>query len=81
MLSLVQIYPIELIQFFAERVSVPRHNLRKLVKNMKHPGFKIVKKPRGRKPLLTPEDLKAIVDAYRKEVATTLEELQAIVTR
>ena len=33
--SLVQTDPNEPIQFFAERVPIPRHNLRKLVKNMK----------------------------------------------
>ena len=35
LLSLVQTRPNELTQFFAERVSIPRHNLGKLVKNMK----------------------------------------------
>lgn len=59
-------------------VSIPRHNLRKLVKNMKHPDFRLEKKPRGRKPLLMTEDSKTIVDAYRKEAITTLEELQVI---
>ena len=48
---------------------------------MKQSDFGLEKKPRGRKPLLTPEDSKAIVDAFRKEAATTLEELQVIVTR
>ena len=79
--SLVQTDPNESIQFICERVSIPRHNLRKLVKNMKQQGLGLEKKPRRRKPLLTPEDSKAVVDAFRNEAATTLEELQVIVTR
>ena len=79
--SLVQTFPNESIQLFAEMVSITRHNLRKKVKNMKHPGFKLEKKPRGRKPPLMTEDSKTIVDAYRREAMTTLEELQAIVAR
>ena len=46
--SLVQTDLNESIHFFAKRVSIPRHNLRKLVKKMKQPGFRLEKKPRGR---------------------------------
>ena len=47
LLSLVQAFPNESIQFFAERFSISRHNLRKLVRNMKQPGFKLEKKQEG----------------------------------
>ena len=44
LLPLVQTDPNESIHFFSERVSIPRHNLRKLIRNVKQPGFKLEKK-------------------------------------